>query len=271
VDKDAIELAAFQKAFYEGIFNPTSDSIQLACQTIQSTEAISAKDRLAIYRGSILGGMTTALAGIYPVCEKLVGENYFTNMVAGYLKQYPSGSPDLGNYGEHLSAYIATFEPAKDLVYLADVVQLEWLLHKAFNAPDIKKNKQHTKPVNELAHISEQNHSNIKFSINSSARLLESPYPINRIWEVNQSSFEGYPSVNLDEGDVKLIIWRNSSYDMCIDILTNDEYLFLSAISEDRLFGDIAEMELATSVAELLPRCLQMGLIDGFTLIEDSV
>ena len=38
-----------------------------------------------------------------------------------------------------------------------------------------------------------------------------------------------------------------------------------------RLFGDIAEMEFATSVAELLPRCLQMGLIDGFTLIEDSV
>ena len=71
-----MNLKEWQEACYKGIFDPTQENIQHACHGVNGTENLSSEDRLGIYRGSILGGITSGLTGIFPVCEKLVGEKY---------------------------------------------------------------------------------------------------------------------------------------------------------------------------------------------------
>ncbi|MFT5718220.1 MAG: hypothetical protein ACI9T7_002425 [Oleiphilaceae bacterium] len=258
------DLKQLQEAFYDGIFDPNSNNIEQASAYILDTEQILEADRLSIYRGSILGGITTALTNIYPVCVKLVGEKYFIHMVAGYLKNYPSNSPDIGNYGEYLPAYIADFEPAKELIYLADVAQLEWLWHRAFNAGNDQAASQNIRPLTELQNLQEHELPSIKFCPVSSANLLSSPYPIHRIWQVNQADFNDEGSVNLDDGDVDLVIWRDTDLEIRIDDISEDETTFISAVLNNASFGEIAELTFSQGLDMIVQRCIQAGFIIGF-------
>lgn len=258
------DLKQLQEAFYAGIFEPNENNIKHASAYILNTAQLLEADRLSIYRGSILGGITTALMNIYPVCVKLVGENYFTHMVAGYLKKHPSNSPDIGHYGEYLPSYIADFEPVKTLTYLADVAQLEWLWHKAFNASNDRVTSQNCQPLTELQNIPAHKLPSIKFCPVSSAQLLSSPYPIQKIWQINQADHQGDLSVNLDDGGVNLVIWRNADLGMRIDALSEDETRFIAAVLNKASFGDIAELSFSQGLDEMVQRCIQTGLIIGF-------
>lgn len=263
-----MNLRDMQKAFYEGIFNPKNqNNLAQLSETITETEALlSSEDRISIYRGSILGGITEALTAIYPVCVKLVGETYFTHMVAGYLTQYASGSPDLGNYGEHLPQYIADFTPAKELFYMPDVARLEWYWHKAFNAEESDNARAIQYSIADLATLTEEQQAHIQFCLTPSAFVMQSNYPVHQIWQVNQENFQGDQTVNLDEGGVQLVIWRSPDYGMRIDLLNEMEYQFLSALDQQKTFGEIAQLACGEFINDLLPKFIQMGLTAGFNL-----
>lgn len=258
------DLKKMQEAFYNGIFDPNLKSIKQASAYILNTEQLIEAHRLSVYRDSILGGITTALTNIYPVCVALVGEKYFTHMVAGYLKNFPSNSPDIGNYGEYLPDYIADFEPAKTLIYLADVARLEWFWHKAFNASNDQTSVQNHQPLSALQNIQEHELPNIRFHPVSSASILSSPYPIHKIWQVNQSDYSGDHTVDLDEGSVNLVIWRGDALDMRVDELSDDETTFIKAVLLNASFGEIAELTFNQGLDLIVQRCIQAGLIIGF-------
>ncbi|MFC3151084.1 DUF2063 domain-containing protein [Litoribrevibacter euphylliae] len=263
-----MSLKEMQLAFYEGIFNPHNDTnLSQLSNTICRTDApLSAEDRIGIYRGSILGGITEALTAIYPVCVKLVGETYFTHMVAGYLTQYASGSPDLGDYGEHLPQYIADFTPAKELFYMPDVAQLEWYWHKAFNAEEAGNAPKISYTLADLGNVTEEQQPSLQFCLTPSAFLMTSDYPVHQIWEVNQDDHQGDQTVNLDDGAVQLVIWRSADYGMRIDLLRDAEYQFLFALDQQKTFGEIAQLTCGEHLNELLPKFIQLGLIAGFNL-----
>ncbi len=261
-----MNLKKWQSDFYQGIFHPSEITVRQACNGINSSDSLSARQRLDIYRGSILGGMTSGLAGIYPVCEKLVGEHYFSQMVAGYLKQFPSDSPDLGQYGEHLAHYITLFEPAQDLIYLPHVAKLEWLWHQAFNALHTSSKQDEIQAISELDQLDEEQQAKILFHLTPSANLMKSHMPIHKIWQVNQDNFNGDKSVNLNEAGGNYLVWRNEKFNMHIDVLSDDEFYFLEAITQCKNFSQLAQLSCADKISQLLPNFLQMGLIIGFTL-----
>ncbi len=272
------EMKAWQQDFYQGIFNPTEDNIQQACLNICSTDVLSAEARLSIYRGSILGGMTTALSGIYPVCEKLVGQQYFIQMVAGYLREFPSDSPDIGNYGDTLADYLRDFiskqATAQELIYLPDTARLEWLWHKAFNAIEIHQQEKECRPLTELADIEAEDQGRIRFYLDASLGLMQSTYPVDKIWQANQNQSpeqehgKEQESISLDDGAVYLVVRRAADYGMSIEAITVDVFQFLTAIDQRQCFADIAELDFDTPLADLLSYSMQSGLIVGFDLIE---
>lgn len=267
-DTDLVAMKAWQKNFYRGIFKPTVGNIDNAITDVIETEALSAQDRLAIYRGSILGGITTALMGIYPVCLKLVGEQFFTQMVAGYLRKYPSGSPDLGDYGAHLGDYlndfITTHDAAQHLVYLPDSARLEWLWHQAFNASEVAETLKTCRSLTELALVEVEQQGDIVFQLDPSLGFMQSAYPVDQIWQLNQDDGDPDGSVDLDVGGNCFMVQRNADFDMLISVLSQDEFMFLGAIDSGKSFAQIAELEFKSSVSDLLATSLQSGLIVGF-------
>jgi hypothetical protein len=288
----------WQEDFYNGIFNPTHEHIQQACRDIEVTAVLSAEDRLGIYRHSILGGISSALMGIYPVCTRLVGGTFFTHMVAGYLRRYPSESADMGDYGGFLADYLETFlvkiNQHQGLKYLPDVVRLEWLWHQAFNAAELPIElstelsngldyDETIIPLSELANIPVEQQGRIVFKLQPSLALLSSIYPIQDIWQANQVESDqteadqeesgkrvrdNSNNIELKEEYREFAIWRSPNFAMHIETLSIAGGLaFLNDIQLGHSFAGIAAKEYPSSVEVLLTHFLQSGLVIGFILV----
>lgn len=267
----------WQLNFYQGIFEPTKSHINNCCDDIQQTNQLTAESRLAIYRNSILGGITSGLMGIYPVCTRLVGESFFSHMVSGYLRQYPSNSPDVGRYGEYLADYLEHFlveiNQQQELIYLPDVARLEWLWHRAFNAPDVESrsvDEGEVLPLTELANIHPDNHGQLIFKLLPSLGLLSSRYPIDKIWRINQAPIgsddeKHEEEIKLSEDEREFVIWRSADFAMHIETIALPGGLaFLNDVQQGMPFEQIAANNYFSPVEELLPHFLQSGLIIGF-------
>src|SRR3954470_13628944 len=80
--------------------------------------------RFGVYRNNIVASLTGALKDIFPVVRRIVGEDFFHAMAREYLKGTRPASPILLHFGGSLPDFIAGFEPASSLLYLADVARI---------------------------------------------------------------------------------------------------------------------------------------------------
>src|SRR6266852_5119664 len=92
--------------------------------------------RFAIYRNNVVAGLVKALKSRFPVVEKIVGEEFFAAMARVFVVERPPRSPVLAIYGDEFATFIAAFEPARELAYLADVARLEAARTRAYHAAD---------------------------------------------------------------------------------------------------------------------------------------
>ena len=253
-----MRLPELQTAFAKAL----KDGLVIGDTGIVSTAALSAEQRVAIYRSSILGSLQNTLSEIYPVCQKLVGDDFFFAMAEDYCRQTPSQSPDLGDYGETFPAFIQDFPPAKSLPYLSDTARLEWYWHRAFIGHNSTRIAWEA-----LAEQLNQHSDSIVFVLHENGSLLASEFPIHRIWEMNQSCCQGDETIDRDEGGVKLFVWRRE-FEMRIDVLDERQWCFLKAAQAGMCFTDICEKLLTQDPNTNIADCLQDLLSDGLLSME---
>lgn len=257
------QLHHIQDLFMHAIFNTSENSPasnELAKYLTQN-DRLSPQQQITIYRDSVFGGLSTALSQIYPVCKKLVGEEFFDFMSGQYIKNYHSVSPDLADYGKQFAVFMESFKPVAELVYLADVARLEWAWHNAFHAVD-----HDGLNINHLTEVSQQVQQSLVFMLPPGSELVYSPYPVDIIWLANQDTNESDDVIDLDQGGVELLVWRKQ-YEMRIDKLSNGEWLFLNAIKNKQSFIEICkslENEPDVDIEKLMPRCVQLGWLADF-------
>ncbi len=92
--------------------------------------------RLAVYRNNVISSLVDALADTFPVVRQLVGDEFFRAMAAVHVRQAPPRSRVLAFYGEEFPGFVAQFEPARPVPYLADIAQLEMTRVRAYHAAD---------------------------------------------------------------------------------------------------------------------------------------
>ena len=116
------ELAEIQKSFLEQVLNQQGldpDSNQ--------------PDEIKAYRSIVAENHCSALRDTYPVCEQIVGKDYFKLLSWNYLRSNPPKNPDLNFYGDSLSAFLEDWflnqSPYEELVYLKDIAALEWRIY----------------------------------------------------------------------------------------------------------------------------------------------
>lgn len=254
-------LRDLQKLFVKGL-DSKDDGI---LEYIQPSTKLSAKEHLRIYQSSVFGAKQKVLSEIYPVCQKLVGDEFFVAMINQYIPNTISRSPDLASYGADLFSFVKEFAPAKSLVYLSDVVRLEWAWHKIFNAPTSKGID-----FQKLAVCYVDAGEKIIFSLPPDSSLLASQYPIHLIWEVNQDAYEGDQTVILSEKmQFYFLVWRNE-LTMRMDFLSSIEYQILTWIKAKFTLGEICEKvsELLPDIKfeEMLPSMVQQGWLAAFEI-----
>lgn len=149
-----------------------------------------AAQRLALYRADVAAVAQKALAATYPVVRALVGEEFFAALARAYAHAWPSASGDLTAYGEHFAGFVAKFEPARSLAYLADVAALEWLVHRARRAADADA------PARErFISIGAQELLGARFALHPACAWMRSIHPLASIWRAHCADATLLPSL----------------------------------------------------------------------------
>lgn len=212
---------------------------------------------LQVYRNNTFANLTDALAAVYPVVQRLVGDDFFAYAADRFIRRYPPRSGNLHDFGGELPEFIATFEPAAHLVYLPDVARLEWARHEAFHAADVRP-----LAVSRLAQVPAVRYDELVFALHPSARLLASPYPILRIWEVNQPDFDGDGAVDLHQDGERVLVIRRQ-LDVTIERVAPGDFELLRCFASAASLGAAFEAALAADPDFDLMRTLQEHVARG--------
>ena len=250
-----MNLKELQNDFVDAFFGADIDINKY----IISDDTLTAEQRFGIYKGSVHGVLTQALADIYPVCKELVGDKFFDHVSSKFINQNPPNSAFFADFGEDFSAFLANFEAAKSVEYLADTAKLEWLRHTAWNSKN-----QIPSDFTTLGNYSEEQQMKMSFSLPETASLLRSDYQVEQLWQAHQTNSE----FSLDKIDLfkhlNLLVWR-IDYIIHMQKLTTLQIDFLSAVQKKSPLSALAE-QFTEQLPDLLSTALQNGWIRSFNL-----
>ena len=120
---------AFQADFFAALFGDAEAARRLA---------IDGQPGFDVYRNTVLSACIDALADNHPTVVQLVGDEWFREAAAVFVRAQPPRDGSLGHYGEGFADFLAAFEPARGFGYLPGVARLDrlWMQsHLADDAP----------------------------------------------------------------------------------------------------------------------------------------
>lgn len=249
-------LRELQKQFIDKLYNESSSILDW----IHSSTLLP-EQHFSIYQNSIHGILQKALQEVFPVCMKLVGEDFFVAMINEFIAATRSTSPNLGDFGAFFSDFIATFEPAKVLPYLSDVARLEWAWHQLYDAANAE-----TFDLQKFTELDDDQAEYILFALPPGASLISSTYPILEIWKINQDESATEETIHLDLNQYYYFIWRKQ-LEKRIDPLSFSEWQVLTWIQEGLTLGNIADKITnhysEINLSEILPKLILTGWISA--------
>ena len=217
--------------------------------------------RLQIYQNIIFNNLTAALRTDYPAVLKLVGEDFFESAAARYIREYPSRSGNLQDFGAAFPKCLAAMPEAATLPYLGDVARLEWARQESYLAADAA-------PLDAaaLASLPEDQHATLRLVLHPSLRLVESAHPIWDIWMFCQ---EAAPQrLNLSGEGQALMVWRDTRQ-LVMQPMAGGQREFVAALLGKKPLA-VAHASAVTAESQFdLTACLhwllQTGLITGYS------
>jgi hypothetical protein len=253
-------LRELQLAFAHAVF---ADDLDAFAPAIAPGRFASAQ-HFQVYRNNVMLSLTEALKAVYPVVLRLVSEGFFAYAADAFIRRHPPRSGNLHDFGSELGAFLSDFPAAAGLAYLPDVARLEWAWHQAFHAAD-----HCALDLARLRRVDPQDYGSLRFRPHPSARLIDSPHPILRIWQANQADSDADQAVSLEEPGVPLLVVRRA-LEVEIEPLTRADHALLAQFSGG---GDLDRASAAALAADPgfdLTRALQIH-VDRCTLVDFSL
>src|SRR5690606_1009714 len=93
---------------------------------------------MAVYRNTAIKGRIDALEANYPTVSQMVGSQWFRAAAREFVEEQPGDDPVLVDYGAGFADWLAGFEPARDMAYLAPVARLDRAWTEAHLARDAR-------------------------------------------------------------------------------------------------------------------------------------
>lgn len=226
-------LTAFETSFAEALLNAD----QPVPQGITAHNAAIPTRRFAVYRNNVVVSLVKALKNRFPVVEKIVGEEFFAAMARVFVIEQPPRSPLLATYGDEFAAFIAAFEPAAGLPYLADVARLEAARTRAYHAADATPLDASAFATLDAGVVGE-----IRIELHPSVGIVRSLHPVVTIWAMNSGEQELAPIADW-RGEDALV--ARPYLDVEVRVLPPGGAAFLLALAAGRPLGEASEAALA--------------------------
>jgi len=185
------ELAALQAEMAQALLAGRFEDIEARLQPgpIQAAEALS------VHRDTALGGLLHALALSHPTVAALVGEEFFDQAALAFAEQSPPSSAWLTGYGEGFADFLAAYEYARELPYLADVARFDFAVEAAGNA-ELGRDG----PALDLGQT--------LLTLDASLRLVELDYPADAIRDALGEDEERLAQIDMRRRRRTLALWR---------------------------------------------------------------
>lgn len=237
-----MQLNEIQKSFRDLLTAPLSalDRPPEDFAGLFQSGSIALRDRLHVYRGNVMIGLSEKLAVSFPLMEKLVGRDFLLAMARDYISgTLPSGG-DMTEYGLDFDAFVRTYEPAAALPYLSDMARFEILWSQAYHAIDDLALDAHM-----LATAPEDSLADMILQPRASTALFRSAYPIDRIYALCQENpGEGEDeTLDLSSGETTILIHR-ADLNVQFEALPESEFFMLETLFENNTLGDSIEKSI---------------------------
>jgi Putative DNA-binding domain len=132
----------------------------------------------AVYRNTVMKGCIDALQANYPTIARLVGDEWFRAAAAVFVRQHLPTQPSLLHYGGPFPAFLAAFEPAQAVPYLADVARVDRMWMESHAAPDAPP-----LAANRVAALTAAQMGRLTLRVHPAARWSWSDeWPIHSLW-----------------------------------------------------------------------------------------
>jgi hypothetical protein len=216
----------------------------------------SAAARLAVYRNNLREGFIKALALEFPVVEKLVGPEFFRQTALDFQLQHPSQSGDLTHVGAPFADFLRARFADGEYGWLPDIAALEWALQCVAIAPDSE-----LAPVTALSGIPPHRYQDLIFEPAPATRLVESRFPIVRIWQNNQPGVAP-EEIDLDAGADHVLVRRRSD-ELEFVHLSAADFTFARMLGRRTPLGLATDASLAVDSGFDLARALRALMLAG--------
>lgn len=221
--KDTASQTRFARALFDPDTTPPDDIARLVDGTAPAK-------RFSVYRNNVMVSLTTFLADTFPTVAALVGDEFFAAMAGVYIRQSPPTVPMLMAYGHDFPDFIAEFEPAQSVPYLADSARLDDAQRRAYHAADADPASPE-----DLARLAGEDGALMQLVLHPSLQLVRSPWPVLSIWEANRGEHSGdLPSHGEDVMVVRPVL------DISVHALEPGVADFVTALADGMALGEAA-------------------------------
>jgi len=185
------ELAALQAEMAQALLAGRFQAVEPRLQP----GLIRAGEALSVHRDTALGGLVNALSLSFPTVLALVGEDFFDQAALAYVEQSPPSSAWLTGYGAGFADFLATYEFAEDLPYLADVARFDFAVEQVGLAAEGEDGR--ALDLGEAI-----------LTLDASLELVELDYPADAIRDAIREDEERLAQIDMRRRRRTLALWR---------------------------------------------------------------
>jgi hypothetical protein len=224
----------YASGFTPGLLDP--DAIPAGVAGPRGKAAVK---RYNVYRNNVTVSLINALAETFPATLRITGEEFFRAMARFHIRATPPTSPLLFEYGRDFPDFIAGYEYARSLPWLADVARIERAWLDAYHAADAEA----LAPL-ALAAMHPDRLADAVLTPHPATRILRSRFPAVTVFAANRSGEPVGPIKAVEPEDALI---TRPALEVVVRSLPPGAAVFLTRLIEGKPLGVAAGAALAES------------------------
>jgi len=214
--------------FASGLLDPTRQTPS----RVTGPSGKAATKRYDVYRNNVTVSLIDALAAVYPAVQRITGMDFFRAMARFHIRATPPASPLLFEYGHEFPAFIAQYEYARPMPWLADVARIERAWLDAYHAPDMRP-----LAINALGSVPHDQLAAVTFEAHPATRIVRSEFSAVSIFAANR---DAALQSRIDASAPEDALITRPDFEVVVRRLPPGGAKFISSLMSGRTLGEAA-------------------------------
>ncbi|MEX0696680.1 MAG: DNA-binding domain-containing protein [Dongiaceae bacterium] len=239
-------------SYAAGFVPPLLDPARATPDLVAGPNGKAAEKRYNVYRNNVTVSLIEALAATFPATKRITGPDFFRAMARFHVRATPPTSPLLFEYGRDFPDFIAGYEHARQMPWLADVARIERAWLDAYHAADAAPLSPRA-----LGAIPAEQLPGTLLMPHPALRIVRSRFPAVTIFAANRS--DG-PVGRIESSEPEDALVTRPALEVVVRRLPPGGAVFLARLADGEQFGaavaaaldDSPAFDLAANIAGMI-------------------